>query len=120
MGTENPVTEVENRIPGVRFTVASTERGKRSAQVTLRCDVEDVALYEAAVAKLNGLKLFSGDMVGEVMDALGDELTTKQGELVDKDAVIVGLNNDLEDARREIDRLTRIMTNIGIDLGLGQ
>lgn len=118
MGTENPVVEVENRVPGVRFSVVETSRSKRSAKVVLRCDVDDVELYDAAVAKLNGLKLFSGDFAGEVMDALGDELTNKHTALGEKDEQIKLLLTSLGEATKEIERLTGIMQKVGLDLGL--
>jgi hypothetical protein len=118
MGNSGIVTEVEDRIPGVRFSVSDATRTKRAGYVVLRCDVNDVALWDACVAKLNGLKIFSGDLVDEVLGALGGALTDKEEELQAEQQRTLAVQKELEETKAELARLRGLMHSVGMELGI--
>lgn len=122
MGSSRVVNEVENGLRGIRFRVESSELRKKAGVITLRCDVHsyDVKLFEACVAKLDGLKIFTGDMVEEVLGALGDALTGKEEELQSKEAKIEELTEALAAKEEEVARLRSLMRAVGIQLGIEQ
>jgi hypothetical protein len=120
MGDSKVVTDVEDRLPGVRFRIDRAERHKKSAYITLRCDIEDTPLYEACIAKLDGLKIFTGDLVEEVLGALGAALTDKEQELLTQEKEAEDLAKRLEAAEAEVVRLRKLMHGVGMQLGIEQ
>lgn len=118
MGANDAVTSVENSLPGIRFKVETAVRTKRTALITLRCEVNDKNLYDACVAKLDGLKLFTGDMVEEVLGAFSSALTDNQEELENRERALLHAVQELAEAKAEIARLHSILHNVGIELGI--
>ena len=118
MGASDVVKEVEDRLPGVRFRVDKWERLKRSGYITLRCEVNDPALFDTCVVKLDGLKIFTGDLVEEVLGALGDALTGKEEELQNKEQEVTQLKQELATTQAELVKLRRLMHSVGVQLGI--
>ena len=117
MGTENPVTEVEDRVPGLRFSVKTATRSARAGMVVLHCVVDDVALWDRVVERLDGLKLFS-TMSEEIVDALGEELTAKVNEVSEYKACIEALQAEVAEQLEKNQRLQGLLSNVGLNLGL--
>lgn len=117
MGKTDPVVEVEDKLPGLRFTVKESSRSARYGTVLLHCTIDDVALWELCLKKLDGLKLFS-TMEQEVMDALVEELTTQASEVAVRDEKIKRLKEQLACADAENHRISYILASVGFDLGL--
>jgi len=80
--------------------------------------VNDKQLYNECVAKLDGLKLFSGNMAEEVMGALSSALTDNQEELENRERALLQAVQELAEANTELARLRRIMRDVGIQLGI--
>lgn len=118
MGSSDIVRQVEDEIHGVRFTVDQSTRTKSAGYVVLRCDVNDVKLWEACVAKLDGLKIFSGDLVEEVLGALGGALTDKEEELQAEQQRTLAVQKELEETKAELARLRDLMHAVGMELGI--
>ncbi len=118
MGSSRVVAEVEDRVPGVRFRTEKWERVKKAGYVMLRCEVNDPALFDACVAKLDGLKIFSGDLVEEVLGALSGALTDKEEELQTEQQRVSAVLKELEETKEELARLRGLMHSVGMELGI--
>ncbi len=117
MGSKDPVRDVEDKVPGLRFSVKESSRAARFGIVTLHCIVNDVEMWDNAVEKLDGLKLFSTTSQ-EVMDALGEELTLQVKEVGDLGKLMVKLQRELDAQIAKNNEMQAMLTKIGIDLGL--
>ncbi len=118
MGTTQ---DVKDRIPGLQFKVAASTHGKktvsgtRHGHIELRCEYTDVTLFNAAVDKLNGFKVF-GSLSDEIVDALGAELDDTDDKLkqaLDENRRLIaeGLKKD-----QEIERLRGLLQTIEAEL----
>lgn len=117
MASSNAVKEVEDTLPGLRLKVETHSRSKRIGRIQLVCTIEDDALWDKVVKKLDGLKLFN-TFENEVLDALGHAVDLKQ-ELID------AANKDLRNKDKQIAALGRelaeirsLISSLGMDLGL--
>jgi hypothetical protein len=118
MGADDVVKEVEDQLPGVRFRVEKWERLRKSGYITLRCEVNDPALFEACVEKLNGLKLFTGDLVEEVLGAMGNALTDKESELQAKEEETQRLREEMGIKDAWIEKVRGNLHKLGLELGI--
>jgi hypothetical protein len=115
--------EVEDTLPGLRFTVerstvqAPTHLRFRVGTIHLRCEFTDGELWNAALKKLNGLKLFSS-VVDDVVSALGHALDSTEAELRETKGREEELQQIIHEKDREIAELRRLLSSIGIDLGI--
>lgn len=114
--------DVEKTLPGLRFTVRgsgkhATPSGKIIGELVLRCEIIDPALWEPAIKKLDGLKIFSTS-IEEVLDALGEELNNKEVSLSEEQEKNVELMKSNMALSAEVDRLRVLLSGIGVDLGL--
>lgn len=113
--------DVKERIPGLQFRVESSVRmrasadGKQRGQITLICEFEDVRLFDAAVDKLNGFKVFS-ELSEEVTDALGAALDSTDQQLQEALAANEALSSTIADKNREIERLRDLLAVIEDDI----
>lgn len=121
MGT---ASEVEDRIPGLKFSVVSavlssgsTAKGTLVGTITLRCDIKDTLMFRRATEKLNGLKIFS-TVTEEIMDALSDELNSTDRQLRDALAREAALTNQLRAKEDEVSMLRTALADIGTELGI--
>ena len=115
--------ETEDRLPGLRFHVISSDLKKSSGGVlqygtiVIRCEVFDRELWNMAVERLDGFKLFSST-TEELLSALGSELThtdTQLQESLDREKE---LNADIGAKEAEIARLRAILHDIEVDFGV--
>lgn len=118
MGTKNPVAEVEKRVHGVRFLVASSSRSQKIGLIALRCEVNDAALFDRAVQHFNGFKLFSGALLDEVLEAFKHEVEEQQAVVESKEEQITRLKKELRKEQKETERLRRQLAVLGRDLGI--
>lgn len=118
MGTVDVVKEVEDQLPGVRFRVEKWERLSKSAYITLRCEVNNTALFDACVVKLDGLKIFTGDLVEEVLGAMGNALTDKESELRAKEEEIRQLREETAVKDEWIAKMRKNLHTLGLELGI--
>jgi uncharacterized protein YicC (UPF0701 family) len=113
--------DVKERLPGLQFRVESNARmsagasGLQRGKITLICEFKEIKLYNAAIEKLNGFKMFS-ELAEEITDALGAELDSTDQQL--KDALannegLVAKNHELEE---EISRLRGLLQGIDDEL----
>lgn len=118
MGTTD---DVKKRLPGLQFRVKkSTKAGKTVAgtqhgYIELRCEFTDVKMFEAAVNKLHGFKIF-GELAEEIVDAIGEELDNTHKSLKQVEAEkteLQALNDKLE---AENERLRGLLLTIETDL----
>lgn len=117
-------TEVEKRIPGLRFQVVSSEVMARSTStfnrvgyVKLRCEFSDRQLWELALDRFKDLKIFSGT-TEELLGALGDELNSTDAQLKQARARESALLKELEKQREEVAKLRSTLAEIGVQLGI--
>lgn len=134
MGT---VKEVGSRIPGITFHVRAHElkgtiTGKLIGTTTLVADVSDRALWDNTIKKLEGLRLFAQGMKDEFIDALSEEVDTNANELaeakealrlsrivvVQKDAALSRLSEELLELRTRYDSLVNAVRPISEQLGI--
>lgn len=115
--------ETEERLPGLRFHVVSSALtksfggGVRTGTITLRCEVRELELWEMAVEKLNGLKLFSST-TEEMIAALSYELThtdVRLQEALDREKELL---EEISSKEEEVARLRGILRDIGAELGV--
>lgn len=118
MATTN---DVNGRLPGLQFRVESSNRvgaaitGTQRGKIVLVCEFNDIKLFEAAAAKLNGFKLFS-ELAEEITDALGAELDSTDQQL--RDALAENTRLAAEGAGKdlEIGRLRRLLASLDDEL----
>lgn len=118
MGTTQDVKE---RLPGLQFRVEKSIKGRHTfggtqhGRVELLCEFRDPKLFEAAVEKLNGFKLF-GELAEEIVDALGAELDSTVQTLAQVQQEVVELKQANVEKDAEIIRLRELLRSIEIDL----
>ena len=113
---------LERTLPGLKFTVKSAEQkaatnGKRKGLITLRCDIEDKSLWDAAVAKLDGYVIFSST-TEEILNAFSNELNTTDAQLQMALAREQELLEVIQQKEEDIASLRQILSDIGVDLGI--
>ncbi len=119
MGTTK---DVKDRLPGLQFRVEAATQGKKTASgtqhgiITLRCEYRDVTLFEAAVEKLNGFKLF-GELAQEIVDALGSELDETDSSRKAALREVERLTAEGKEKDAEITRLRALLDVIEVELG---
>lgn len=107
----------ENDLPGVVFhkksseLVGTTAKGVKRVKVVLEAEVRDDAVWAAAEAKLDGLKIFTvDDFKGEMLNALREdyakleteanamrtELETLRADNLQKNAALSVLHRQIE------------------------
>lgn len=109
--------DVKESLPGLQFRVESQARmsggagGTQRGKITLICEFRDIKLYNAAVEKLNGFKMFS-ELAEELTDALGAELDNTDQQL--KAALVAneGLVATIVEKDQEIARLRGLLKGI--------
>lgn len=115
--------EVAAKLPGLQFSVTGTRRfaapasGMHSGEITLRCEVTDVGLFDAAVAKLDGYKMFSS-CTEEIITALGMELdslttTLQQAHLLER-----ALRREIAGKDKELKEMQRFLADLEQELGI--
>lgn len=118
MGTQEDVKE---RLPGLQFRVEEariekpTAVGTRHGRITLHCEYQDRGLFEAAVAKLNGFKVFC-ELAEELTDALGEELDNTVSELMAKNQELEELKKALALEQAETTRLRKLLATVELEL----
>ena len=117
MGSSDVVQEVEDTLPGIRFTVESETRGKKMGRVVLVATIENEAMWETVIAKLDGLKLFN-TLESEVLDALGMAVDLKQEALDAKEEELEKANKRVEDLTKTLAHYESVLEGVGMDLGL--
>lgn len=135
MGT---VKEVGERIPGITFHVRTHEvKGTSSGRklvgtCMLVAEVNDRAMWDRTITKLEGLRLFAQGMKDEFIDALSEEVDTNANELsetkealrmsrlavVQKDASISGLLDEIQELRQRYDSLVNAVRPLSEELGI--
>lgn len=113
---------VSEALPSLQFTVKEaallgTGTGVRYGILVLRCTVRDIPLWEAAVEKMDGYKVFSSTSE-EIMDALGMELTETRGVASSLRRMIYRQKNELEDKEQELQKMREFFREIETDLGI--
>jgi hypothetical protein len=91
----------ENDLPGVVFhkksseLIGTTTKGVKRVRVVLEAEVRDDAIWAAAEAKLDGLKVFTvDDFKGEMLNALREDYAKIEAE---RDALLAELQALRED-----------------------
>ncbi len=118
MGTSGDVKE---KLPGIQFRVASSSakavrfQGKFTGRIELYCEFREPRMFDAAVEKLNGFKVFS-ELSEEITDALGAELDNTVQILTEVQQEVADLKQALEARDAEIARLRGLLQTIEDDL----
>lgn len=118
MGTSQEVVE---QLPGLQFRVESFQRGRETAAGThhgtiqLHCEMKEWALFDEAVKKLNGFKMFSS-LAEELTDALAEELNNTAQTLGEAQQEIEALRAEGAEKDAEIARLRGLLQDIEADL----
>lgn len=118
MGTTK---DVKDRLPGLQFRVESTIRSAKTVAgtwhgtIVLRCEFRENAMFEAAIKKLDGFKVFT-ELAEEMVDALSEELDNTAQTLTEAQAEIEALKQEgvIKDA--EIERLRGLLQSLEDDL----
>ena len=113
--------DVKKSLPGIQFRVESSTKGAKTlvgtqhGTIQLRCEFTEPELFDAAIQKLNGFKIF-GELAQEIVDALGDELDNTDKDL--KAALIENENLTADNLKkdREIERLRGLLQNLEDEL----
>lgn len=117
MGSSDAVRKVEEQLPGMRFTVVESSRGKLVGRIVLMCTIENEAMWPVVVEKLNGLKLFS-TFENEVLDALSYAIDLKEDSLKQLKKQLAAEKRKTAELSREVARLQGILSDVGLELGL--
>ena len=113
--------DVKESLPGLQFRVESSRRitvnvsGRQRGEIVLVCECKDVKMFNAAVEKLNGFKMFS-ELAEEITDALGAALDSTDQELKNvrkENERLVEVQHELEE---EISRLRGLLGTIDDEL----
>lgn len=112
----------EEKLPGIQFSVkdallGGSGTGVRYGRIELFCVVHDAKLFDMAVEKLDGYRIFSST-AEEVMDALSMELNTVEERLKAHKRLERMLRLQLEEKDAEIAKLKGFFTELEVDLGI--
>lgn len=113
--------DVKAALPGIQFRVEDSTKGAKTLAGTqhgiikLRCEFTEPELWDAAIQKLDGFKVF-GDIAGEIVDAIGEALDNTDKDL--KAALIENenLTADNLEKDREIERLRGLLQQLEVEL----
>lgn len=114
-------SDVKKALPGIQFRVEEATKGAKTLAGTqhgilrLRCEFTDSAVWEAAIQKLDGFKVF-GDIAGEIVDAIGEALDNTDKDL--RAALIENENLTIDNMEkdREIERLRGLLQQLEVEL----
>lgn len=114
--------EVTAQLPGLQFSVKNVQRsltatGACSGLITLRCTVSDQALFEAAVRKLDGYKVFSS-CTEEIITALGMELDSTVSDLQRAQLLEKALRRELAKKDDELTKMQDFLAQLERELGI--
>lgn len=118
MGT---TADVKKDMPGLQLRVEdATKAGKTAAGtqhgiITLRCEFTDPRMWDEAIKKLNGFKIF-GELAEEIVDALGAELDKTMETLEQAKARCTVLEAVNVEKEAENTRLRGLLQSIEDDL----
>lgn len=112
--------EVE-ALPCLQFTVklatlTASSSGTQRGILELVCVVRDEAMWEAAVAKMDGYSVFESTM-DEILDAMGLELTEQTNEAASLKRVVSRLRSELAAKEEKLQKLTNTLAVLETDLG---
>lgn len=113
--------DVKKSLPGIQFRVEDATKGAKTAAGTqhgiikLRCEFTEPALWDAAIQKLDGFKIFS-DIAGEIVDAIGEELDKTMETLSQAQARCAALELSNAEKDKENLRLRRLLLTVEVDI----
>jgi hypothetical protein len=114
--------EVTAELPGLHFSVRATQRyaslnGVHSGTILLHCTVSAEELFEAAVEKLDGYRMFSS-CTEEIITALGMELDSLTGTLKRSQLLEAALRREIDKKDKEIDKMKEFLAQLERELGI--
>jgi hypothetical protein len=114
--------ETKEKLPGIQFAVkdallGGSGTGIRYGRIELFCTVHDATLFDLAVEKLDGYRIFSST-AEEVMDALNMELNTIEEQLKAHKRLERRLRLQLEEKDTELANLRRFFAEVEDSLGI--